>query len=94
MGIFGVGQQISTLFSNEKSIYFGRALKSMYGITNSGNLFSDKLTEWLIQSGFICPKWQISTYYEYAPYGTQNFVIANVDDSVYWYTYKLLENGL
>ena len=28
-------------------------LKSMYGITNSGNLFSDELTEWLLDVGFI-----------------------------------------
>ena len=36
----------------EYSNYFGRALrllKSMYGMTNSGELFSDKLTEWLIE---------------------------------------------
>ena len=33
------------------SQYFGKALKllkSMYGMTNSGNLFADELTEWLI----------------------------------------------
>ena len=32
--------------------YFGRALKlykSMYGMTNSGKLFADELTEWLIK---------------------------------------------
>ena len=31
--------------------YFGRALilfKSMYGMTNSGKLFADELTEWLL----------------------------------------------
>ena len=36
--------------------YFGRALellKSMYGMTNSGKLFADDLTEWLIEAGFI-----------------------------------------
>ena len=40
----------------EYSQYFGRALKllkSMYGMTNSGKLFSDELTEWLIKEGFI-----------------------------------------
>ena len=40
----------------EYAQYFGRALnvlKSMYGMTNSGKLFSDELTEWLIEEGFI-----------------------------------------
>ena len=35
----------------EYAQYFGRALKllkSMYGITNSGNLFADEIKEWLI----------------------------------------------
>ena len=37
------------------SQYFGRALKllkSMYGMTNSGKLFADELTEWLIEKRF------------------------------------------
>ena len=36
--------------------YFGRALrllKSMYGMINSGKLFADEFTEWLLESGFI-----------------------------------------
>ena len=36
--------------------YFGRALKllkSMYGMTNSGKLFADELTECLIEEGFM-----------------------------------------
>ena len=36
----------------EYSQYFGRALKllkSMYGMTNSGKLFADELTEWLMK---------------------------------------------
>ena len=39
----------------EYSQYFGRALKllkSMYGMTNSGKLFADELTEWLIEEVF------------------------------------------
>ena len=35
----------------EYAQYFGRALKllkSMYGMTNSGKLFADELTEWII----------------------------------------------
>ena len=38
----------------EYSQYFGRPLKllkSMYGMTNSGKLFADELTEWLIKEG-------------------------------------------
>ena len=37
----------------EYSNYFRRALKllkSMYGMTSSGNLFSDELTEWLLEA--------------------------------------------
>ena len=40
----------------EYAQYFGRdlrLLKSMYGMTNSGKLFADELTEWLIEGGFI-----------------------------------------
>ena len=40
----------------EYSQYFGRALKllkSMYGMKNSGKLFADDMTEWLIKEGFI-----------------------------------------
>ena len=40
----------------EYAQYFGRALrllKSMYGMTNSGKLFADELTEWEIEEGFI-----------------------------------------
>ena len=36
----------------EYTQYFGRALKlleSMYGMSNSGKLFADELTEWLIK---------------------------------------------
>ena len=40
----------------EYAQYFGRALKlmkSMYGMTNSGKLFADELTEWLIEEVFM-----------------------------------------
>ena len=39
-------------YFTEYSQYFGRALKlfkSMYGMTNSGKLFANELTEWLIE---------------------------------------------
>ena len=47
--------------------YFGRALKllkSMYGMTNSGKLFADELTEWLIEEGFMKSQCQMSIYYK------------------------------
>ena len=47
----------------EYAQYFGRALnflKSMYGITNSGKLFADEMTEWLIEEGFMQPQCQMS----------------------------------
>ena len=43
-------------FFSGYSKYFGRALvllKSMYGMTNSGYLFSNELTVWLLEAGFI-----------------------------------------
>ena len=59
-------------YSPEYSNYFGRALvllKTMYGMTNSGKLFSDELIEWLLESGLIKSQCQMSIYYKYAPYG-------------------------
>ena len=53
--------------------YFGRALRlinSMYGMTNSGKLFSDELIEWLLEAGFIQLQCQMSIYYKYAPDGS------------------------
>ena len=44
-------------------------MKSVYGITNSGNLFVGELTEWLIEEVFIQSQCQMSIYYKYAPYG-------------------------
>ena len=45
-----------TYYFPEYAKYFGRALillKSMYGMTNSEKLFACKLTEWLLEAGFI-----------------------------------------
>ena len=73
--------------------YSGRALrllKSMYGMTNSGNLFSDELTEWLLETGFIQSQCQISIYYKYAPYGSKIVVLSYIYDCVYWYTNEYL----
>ena len=46
-----------------------RLFKYMYGITNSINLFTYELTEWLLEAGFIQSKCQMSICYKYAPYG-------------------------
>ena len=58
----------------------------MYGMTNSGKLFADELTEWLIEEGFMQSKCQMSIYYKYAPDGSKIVVLSYVDDCVYWYT--------
>ena len=73
----------------EYSQYFGIALKllkSMYGMTNSGKLFADDLTEWLIEEGFMKSQCKMSIYYKYAPDVSEMFVLSYVDDCVYWYT--------
>ena len=49
----------------EYAKYFGRALrllKSMYSMTNSGNFFSDELTEWLLEACFIPSQCQMSIW--------------------------------
>ena len=63
----------------------------MYGMTNSGKLFSDESTEWLIEAGFIQYQCHMSIYYKYAPDGSKKVVLSYVDDYVYWYTSKSLE---
>ena len=73
----------------EYAKYFGRflrLLKSMYGMTNSGKLLADELTEWLLEAGFKQSQYQISIYYKYAPDGSKIVVLSYVDDCVYWYT--------
>ena len=78
----------------EYSQYFGRALKllkSMYGMTNSGKLFADEMTGWIIEEGFVQSLCQMSIYYKYAPDGSKIFVLSYVDDCVYWYTNEDIE---
>ena len=57
----------------EYANYFGRPLimnKSMYGMTNYGNIFDDELNNWLIdESNFKQSQCQMYLYYKYAPYG-------------------------
>ena len=78
-----------TDYFTEYAQYFGRdliLLKSMYGMTNSGKLFVDELTEWLLEAGFIQSQCKMSIYYKYAPDGSKIVVLSYVDDCVYWYT--------
>ena len=58
----------------------------MYGMTNSGKLFSGELTESLIETGFIKFQCQMSIYYKCAPDGTKIVVLCYDDYCVYWYT--------
>ena len=61
-------------------------------MTNSGKLFADDLTKWLLEAGFIKSQFCMSIYYKYAPYGTNFFVLYYIDDCVYWYTSEALGN--
>ena len=65
-------------------------LKSMYGMTNSGKLFDDELTEWLLEAGFVQYQCQMYIYYKYAPDGSNIVVLSYVDDCVYLYTSEAL----
>ena len=67
-----------TEYFPEYAKYFGRALillKYMYVMTNSGKLFADELTEWLIEAGFIQSQCQMSIYYKYAPDGIKKMLL-------------------
>ena len=77
----------------EHSSYFGwalRLLKYMYGMTNSGKLYYDELTEWMLEEGLIQYQCQMYIYYKYAPDGTRIVVLAYIDNGVYWYTHEAL----
>ena len=63
-------------------------------MTNSGKLFADELTEWLIKEGFVQSQCQMSIYYKNSPDGSKIVVLSYVDDCVYWYTNEDLGNGL
>ena len=68
-------------YFTEYSSQFGRdlrLLKSIYIITNSGKLFSDEFTEWLVEVGFIKYQCWMSIYYKYAPDGTKIVVLSYV----------------
>ena len=65
----------------------------MYGMTNSGKLFSDELIGWLLEAAFIQSQCQMSIYYKYAPDNTIIF-LSYFDKYAYWYTSEALGNGL
>ena len=62
----------------------------MYGMTNSVNLLTDELAEWLLKEGFIQSRFQMYIYYKYAPDGKKIVVLYYVGDCVYWYNYEAL----
>ena len=66
----------------------------MYDMTISGKLFSDELTEWLLEAGFIQSQYHMSIDYKYAPDKSKIVVLSYVDDCVYWYTSEPLESCL
>ena len=57
---------------------------------NYGKLFTDELTELLLEEGFIKCQYQMPIYYKYSLYGVNFFVLHDVDDCIYWYTYEAL----
>ena len=40
-------------------------------MVNAGKLFADKLTEWLLEKGFVQFQCQLFIYYKYLPYRKQ-----------------------
>ena len=58
---------------------------------NSGKLFSDEITDWLIdKSVFKKSQYKMSIYYKYAPDVSKLVVLYYVDDCVYWHIYEEL----
>ena len=60
----------------------------MYGMTISRKLFSDDLTNWMIdKAGFNQSKLHMSVYYQHEPDVYKSVVLSYDDHCVYWYTY-------
>ena len=59
-------------------------------MNNSGKVFSDEITKWLIKAGFVKYQFQMSIYYKYAPDGKHIFVLKYVHDYVNWHTSESL----
>ena len=55
-------------------------------MNNSGKLFADEFTEWLLEALFIQSQCQMSIYYKYAPDRSKIVVLSYVDDCFHWYT--------
>ena len=83
----------------EYSSYFGRALRLLkytYEMANSGNLFADELTYWLInKTRFKKSQYQMSIYYKYMHNMEQNMLFYLMLMIVYiGKNLKLLDIGL
>ena len=75
----------------EYSNYFGiamKSLKSLYGMTIYGKLFSVRFTKRLLEAGFIQSQCQMSICYQYAPDGEKTVFLFHVYDYIYWYNSK------
>ena len=74
--------------------YFGRSLilmNSMYGMTISGKIFVDDITNCLIYvSDFKQPQCQMFMYYNYEPYDSKLLLLSYIYDRTFWYTYEEL----
>ena len=56
-------------------------------MTYSGKLFSEKLTNWMIdESGFKKSKSQMYVYNKYVPDDSKLVVLSYVYDCIHWYT--------
>ena len=66
----------------------------MYGMTNSGKLFADELTEWLLEADFIKYQCQLSIYDNYSPYEKKMLFYLMLMTVSIVILLKLLENCL
>ena len=63
-------------------------------MTKYETLFADELKKWLLEAGFVRYKFQMSIYYNYAPYVTKIVIFYYVNDCVYWYISEALGKKL
>ena len=69
-------------------------LKSIYGMNNTGKLFADEVTEWVLEAGFIQSQCQMSINYMYVPDEKKLlFYLILIIVSIV-INMKLLDNGL
>ena len=67
----------------------------MYGMTISGKLFADELTDWFVkEAGFSQSECQGSIYYKILPDGNRIVVLSYVDDCVYYLRQRIWDAGL